>query len=200
MIVIGCDEALKGDTFGGIVCAGFFCTKEMENEFSGILESKRMTDNKIILTAERLIEQYPDNFFVVDIDAKKYNELIANQTMTEILNASYIQIITQLLPRTKQNELKIVIDEYPGSKVLEDYANNIVVMQKAESHYIQVAIASVIARYYALKQIESLSKKANIRIPLGSTHVSDALQFLKDNNMDFTEYTKTNFKNVRLFL
>jgi len=200
MIVIGCDEALKGDSFGGIVCAGFFCSKELEKEFSGILESKRMVDNKIILTAERLIEQYPDNFYVVNIDPVKYNELIKTQTMTEILNASYIEIMTQLMPKAKNNDLKIVVDEYPGAKVLEEYANNIVVMPKAESYYIQVAIASVLARYFGLKQIEELSKKANIRIPLGSTHVSDALQYMKDNNFNFKEYAKMNFKNVRLFL
>ena len=200
MIVIGCDEALKGDSFGGIVCAGFLCSKELEKEFSGILESKRMTDNKIILTAERLIEQYPDNFYVVNIDPVRYNELIRTQTMTEILNASYIEIMTQLMPKAMNNNLKIVVDEYPGAKALEEYANNIVVMPKAESYYIQVAIASVLARYFGLKQIEELSKKANIRIPLGSTHVSDALQSMKDNNFDLKEYAKMNFKNVRLFL
>jgi len=42
-----------------------------------------------------------------------------------------------------------------------------------------------------------LSRKAKFLIPFGSTHVEGALLKLKDSDLDYTEFVKIGFSNVR---
>lgn len=203
---IGCDEALKGDTFGGIVCAGFFAGEELELKLANLKvnDSKKLTDNRINALTETFEEYFKDNFFIVDISAEKYNELIKTESMTQILVHAYVQIISKLVDRIKttktimdDKELTIVVDEFPGSQALKKFFSNIVLTTQAESKFLEVAAASILARAYALKQIDALSKKAKYKLPLGSTHVSEALVFLRKGDFDLSKYAKQNFKNVK---
>ena len=71
---------------------------------------------------------------------------------------------------------------------------------KAESKYLEVAAASILARATALKQLNYLSIKAGFSLPKGSTHVELALIELKERGLDFNKFVKTGFGNVVKFL
>jgi len=57
-----------------------------------------------------------------------------------------------------------------------------------------------LARAGALNQLNYLSTKAGFNVPKGSTHVKLALAELKERRLEFKEFVKTSFSNVREFL
>jgi len=63
-----------------------------------------------------------------------------------------------------------------------------------------VAAASVLARAAALKQLDTLSLRAGFHLPKGSSHVKLALHELKERGLNFNEFVKVDFRNVREFL
>ena len=73
-------------------------------------------------------------------------------------------------------------------------------VEKAESKYVEVAAASILARAAALQQLDYLSAQAGFRLPKGSTHVKLALFELKERGLDFRKFTKVDFANVKSFL
>ena len=89
---------------------------------------------------------------------------------------------------------KHVVDKYPGCDIGD------VQEEKAESKYLEVAAASVLARATALKQLSFLSVQAGFPVPKGSSHVKLALQEMKDRGLDFKKFVKIDFGNVKEFL
>jgi ribonuclease HIII len=87
-----------------------------------------------------------------------------------------------------------VVDKFPGCQVGE------VQEEKAESKYLEVAAASILARDAALRQLNALSAQAGFHLPKGSTHVQLALVELKHRKLNFTQFVKINFWNVKDFL
>lgn len=189
-IIIGSDETLKGDTFGGLVVVAFRANKLEREKLQklGVGDSKTFEDGKILEKAKKLREEFPDNFIVEEIEPLEYNSLIKSQNSTSILNKMH---------RDAAKKLRVpgsihVVDLYPGCTVGD------IMETKAESNYLEVAAASIIAREVGLKQFWRLSEKVGINLPLGSTHVESALKQLKGRNL--REYAKTNFRNVMPYL
>ena len=87
-----------------------------------------------------------------------------------------------------------VVDKYPGCNVGD------VQEEKAESKYVEVAAASILAREAALKQLNYLSVQAGFRTPKGSTHVRLALDELKERKLNLKKFVKIGFSNVKEFL
>lgn len=188
-VMIGSDESLKGDTFGGIVVAGVRADAKLRNKLMQIKvqDSKKISNAGIETIAKKLIVILEGNFALRELYPDEYN-LIKNQTL--LLNLMHKQVIREL----RREEEKAIVDKYPGCKIA---LKNVVLMHKAESKSVEVAAASIIARYYALKQIKELSKKAGFELPLGSTHVREALLKIKNKGLNIREFAKINFKNVR---
>lgn len=187
---IGSDETLKGDTFGGlVVVAAYFERSEEETlKKAGVVDSKQLTDMQIEKIATLLLENYPDRFVAYEIEPEEYNDLTKQKSITQILNEAHDSLGLKL--KTKHPDAKQVVDQYPGCNVGE------YMIQKAESFFVCVAAASIVARYYGLKQFERLSRKAGFVLPKGSTHVDQALKLLKELDVDLDEYAKMHFKNV----
>lgn len=181
---IGSDETLKGDTFGGIVIVGAYFS---EDEIR-VRDSKLYTDKQIIVLAEELLEKYPKRFVIKNLSPEKYNAMYAELgSQTAILNQLHAEVGNEL--KDVYSALHVV-DQYPGC-LCGDFS-----VTKAESHYGSVAAASVIARYYGIKQFEELSKKAGFRIPKGSTHVREVLEKMKANTMALDTFAKMHFSTV----
>jgi len=181
-VIIGSDEVLKGDTFGGIVVAAVKADAEIRKklEVLGVKDSKQMTDKKMILMARHI--ELMTQHCVKNVYPEQYNAHRGN--VTELLNLLHKECYLALKPGVH------VVDKFPGCMVGE------IIEEKAESKYIEVAAASVLARAHALKQFDELSKRAGFKIPLGSTHVKDALQRLKDEKLPLDNFVKLKFKNV----
>lgn len=184
--MIGSDESLKGDTFGGLVVAAVRANDETRKKLLaiGVADSKKLSDAEIISMAKRV-----KNIAECEIKSilpKEYNQKKKN--VTELLNKLHHQCAQGLGPG------KHVVDKYPGCKVGD------IIVTKAESKYIEVAAASVIARAAALEQLSYLSKLAGFTLPKGSTHVQKTLEILRKENLSFKQFVKIDFRNVRVFL
>lgn len=192
-IAIGSDESLKGDTFGGIVVAGFKADDEIREDLKkiGVTDSKRLLNPDITRIAQILIEKYPNNYYVESVFPKDYNKLNIRYNVTEILDLLHQKCYKKL---TKTEKITHIVDLYPNCGVGD------IKEKEAESKYIEVAAASIIARYYALMQIRELEKKAGFFIPLGSTNVENGLLEIKKKSLNFEDYVKLKFSNVQEFL
>jgi ribonuclease HIII len=184
---IGSDETLKGDTFGGLVVVGAFFEEKENLHFR---DSKTLSEQQILAQAGELLEHYKDRFVIKNLSAKEYNDAVSFQKVTGVLNALHLEVGLELKKRFGQ-EHKHLVDEYPGCHV-GDYQ-----VKQAESQNKSVAAASIVARYYAIKQFEELSKDLGFIVPKGSTHVQEALMKIKSMNIEYQNYVKIGFKNVK---
>ena len=100
--------------------------------------------------------------------------------------------VTQLSKTRPKLNQPILIEGLPGIGNVGKIA-----VEKAESKYIEVAAASILARAAGLEQLNYLSKKAGFTVPKGSTHVKDALQKMVDQKLKMNEFVKLHFGNVR---
>jgi len=183
--VIGSDESLKGDTFGGVVVAAVKADNKIRQELQsfGVADSKTLEDKEIILIAEKIKKIAPCE--IQSLLPEQYNE---NGKITLILNQLHKECANYLGEGTH------VVDKYPGCTVGD------IREEKAESKYIEVAAASILARAAALQQMDHLSAQAGFTLPKGSTHVADALKRVKEKGLDFRKFVKIDFRNVREFL
>ena len=197
--IIGSDEALKGDTFGGITVAAVKADEKMRQELVslGVADSKTLSDEEIIPLAEKIKKQFPCE--VKSIFPEEYNDFLKHvdegnengekqSGVTALLNKLHKECAQYLAPG------KHVVDKYPGCAV------GSIREERAESKYVEVAAASILARAAALQQLNALSREVGFSVPKGSTHVKGALQELKERGVEFRKFVKVDFRNVREFL
>lgn len=182
---IGSDETLKGDSFGGLVVVGAFFDKELD-----LVDSKRMTDDRIRVVAQELLLNYSDNFVVKNLSAKEYNDRLEHMKLTPLLNALHTEVGIQLKKKFGFNHAHLV-DQYPGCIAGDES------VEKAEDQCVAVAAASIVARYYGLLQFDEMSKQLGFIVPKGSTHVAEAFEKLKSMDVNYGEFVKLSFKNVQ---
>jgi ribonuclease HIII len=183
--MIGTDESLKGDTFGGLVVAAVKADNTIRKKLleMGVQDSKKLKDMEILDLAQQL---------------KKFVSCQVKSLLPEEYNRAEGQ--TQLLNKLHHDTAKYlgngthVVDKYPGCNVGD------IQETKAESKYLEVAAASILARAAALKQLDYLSREAGFTLPKGSTHVSLALHELKEKNLPFNKFVKLHFNNVKEYL
>lgn len=191
---IGGDECIKGDTFGGLVVCCVKADKTLRRQlFSvGAADSKKIADTKIRKIAPDILRVLGnENVCVIELHPTEYNRLYSQTgSVTRMLNMIYAKAASNL-----GEPDECVIDQYPGCSVKGCKS-----VEKGESKYIEIAAASVVARYRGLLQMEELSRKAGFEVPLGSTHVAWALKRLKKEDKDFSSLVKMHFRNVAEFL
>lgn len=183
--IIGSDESIKGDSFGGLVVAAVKADDNLRKKLIeiGVADSKKLADSEIVKMAEEIKKAIPCEVkSLYPQDYNKYNK------QTELMNKLHKQCADFLKPG------KHIVDKYPGCKIGD------VAEEKAESKYIEVAAASVLARAAALAQFDALSMQAGFELPKGSTHVAGALKHLKEKNLNPKNFVKLHFRNVQEIL
>lgn len=191
-IIIGSDESLKGDSFGGICVAAVKADPEIRSmlEDLGVQDSKKLTDIKINYLAQKIKEIA--KVYFINLYPEEYNKRVMKLGgVTPLLNKMHTECINSL----RSGFDHAIVDKYPGCNV-----KNAKYEEKAESIYVEVAAASIIARHEALKQMKDLSVQAGFTLPLGSTHVTDALVKMGDLGLNFDKFAKTSFKNVKFIM
>jgi len=183
--VIGSDEALKGDTFGGLVVAAVKADTNIRKKLEelGVKDSKKLEDTEILVMAKKI--RAIAGCEVKSILPLEYNRM---KHVTLMLNHLHHECANFLGPG------KHIVDLYPGCAVGD------IRETKAESKYIEVAAASVLARAAGLEQLNFLSKEAKFTVPKGSTHVKEGLKQLQERKLDFKRFVKVDFNNVKKFL
>jgi ribonuclease HIII len=184
--VIGSDETLKGDTFGGMAVAAVKADDKIRKKLEeiGVADSKSLKDEEIIPLSHRIKMIAPCH--IKSILPEHYNQ--HKGTVTKLLDQMHNECGKFLKPGQH------VVDKYPGAKVGD------ILTEKAESKYIEVAAASILARAAALDQFDYLSAQAGFEVPKGSTHVKEALQKMKEKKLNPRKFVKLNFRNVQEFI
>ena len=201
MTSIGSDEVGTGDLFGPVVICSFFLDSKDSDYFLslGITDSKKLTDDKIRKIGEKL-KDYTYNVVLINND--KYNELIdKGYNMNEIKAIAHNKAIISTI-NDIEKKVPVVLDEFVSEDNYYKYLHGvklvydeIVFRTKAESKYLSVACASVMARYIFLLEMDKMSKKLGFEVPKGAGIKADeALKKLKET--EYVHYVKLNFKNL----
>ncbi|MBW3010757.1 hypothetical protein KY326_00885 [Candidatus Woesearchaeota archaeon] len=187
-VIIGSDEALKGDTFGGLVVAGVRADDKQREILRrlGVEDSKLLTDENVKIVAKQIMQHV--HYSIKNLNPEKYNKEVEKYGMTSLLDKLHKGVAEDLDAR---KGAKHIVDKYPGCKVGD------IIETKADSRYLEAAAASILARDAGLRQLKMLGVKLGMDVPKGSTHVKEALEALKRKNLPISRFVKVHFSNVK---
>lgn len=176
---IGIDETGVGDYFSPIVSVACFIPKKNFDKIKllGIKDSKKLSDQKIIQIIEEINKNNLAYFKDTILSQKNYNDLtkigINNNAIKTLIHFNSIKRLITFLDK----KLPIVIDQYASEINLKKHLEKlkkeklvtnlefnhfqIVLETKAEEKYLNVACASIMARYILLKKMSDLKKTYN---------------------------------------
>ena len=182
---IGSDEVGTGDFFGPIIVTATLVKKENRKllEDLKIMDSKKMTDDKIKRCAPILMNKIP--YVTFTLSNSKYNELSSKGFNMNKIKAILHNKVLYELSKKQEN--------------ITEKVTKITFLTKGESKHLSVAAASVISRYIFLQEIDKISEKYKINIPKGaSTEVDKVAKeiLLKYGKTELNKITKENFKNT----
>ncbi len=203
---IGSDEVGVGDFLGPmIVVAAFVSERDIKKLIElGIHDSKKMTDKKILEVGPEIVKQF--KFSKLTLSNEKYNEMLDKGENLNSMKAKMHNRALLNMHKEYIDVLNIFVDQFVAEKTYYKYLNDaneeqvkdITFRTKGESYFPCVALASVIARYSYLKEMERLSEKYGMDFPFGaSKKVTEfAKRFLdKYGEEELYKVAKKNFAN-----
>ncbi|MGL4951531.1 MAG: ribonuclease HIII [Mycoplasma sp.] len=175
---IGSDEVGVGDFYGGLVVAAVFVKPDDINWLKsiGVKDSKLLTDSEMYQIFNILKERVL--YSCKEFSPCEYNKEYEKYNNSHILKAIlHNDAICEIQNTVKENFITIM-DEFASEKNYYSYLQKAnmkackidIFMRKAESHFIAVACASIIARVYFLEQIKKLEKQYNVKLLLGASN------------------------------
>ena len=203
---IGSDEVGTGDFFGPVVvCAAYVDHDTMKIIYEyGVSDSKTFSDAKIREIVPLLLKKV--HFVCKVLSPEKYDNLQekgCNMNKIKAMMHNYVLLkFHERCPYVKN----VYMDQFtPGDKYYEYLRGtvpvilkNIIFREKGEIHFPSVALASCIARYTFLQEIDFLNKKYGVKIPHGAGSGVNAFakKFIEKFGIEeFKKITKKNFKN-----
>lgn len=176
-IIIGSDEAGKGEWLGPLVVAAVALTPKqvLYLQGKGVRDSKLIKTN-VIKSLSTVIKAYSVNYKIVSIYPKDFNRLfkqikLDGGNLNDLLAQKHFISINDILTSSIiQKKIKIVIDEFDKAKtdyLMRDISSrsNIELIQKPKAEEeIAVAAASILARAEREKILDDLSTEFNVEI------------------------------------
>jgi ribonuclease HIII len=203
---IGSDEVGTGDFFGPVVVCAAYVSTELEPTLLalGVGDSKTFTDQKIIQMAKQMLPLVVHRQIV--LMPEYYNKLYAKHpNLNHIKALLHNRAIIELLAQTGKKP--VVMDQFVHPKKYFEYLDHqktvhkeIEFHTKAESKFVAVAVASILARYYFLESWKLLERRAGQTLPKGAgSQVDQAASLLLDNITEeqLGQYAKLHFKNMK---
>jgi ribonuclease HIII len=219
---IGCDEVGVGDYFGGIAaCACHVPAENIKKLIElGVCDSKKLTDEKIDKISDEIAKYV--QYQIIYVPPAAYNDFNLVLKNTHAIkafahNRCLMTVRDNIAEKGyKADKLKVVMDQFAEEKKYYEYVDKVanhvkgtvkqkvdIFETKAESKYIAVAAASIVARSFFLIQIKELEKKYDIKIPLGSsssavieTAIKIATKHGKNSLKDVCKYDFAQTKKV----
>ena len=209
---IGSDEVGTGDYFGPIIVTATLVDKSTRKllEDLKIMDSKKMTDDKIRRCAPILMKKIP--YVTFTLTNEKYNELTKKGfNMNKIKAVLHNRVLYELSNKGIPYH-KIIVDQfttprsyfsYLKQENITDKVTKITFLTKGESKHLSVAAASVISRYLFLQEMDKMSEKYGVTILKGASDKVDELgkQIVKKfGSKELDKIAKLNFKNTEKIL
>lgn len=214
---IGCDETGTGDVFGGIVCvAAYVPNKEVQIlKNLGVTDSKKLSDDQIIQIVNDIKKlNLKIKYASCELIPEKYNELYAKIRNANGMKAYCHNIALTTLVEQLHNQknisiaknTKIVMDQFTPSDKYYNYLKQLkinstiqpidIFVTKAETKYIAVAIASILARYIFIVQMGNLSKQFGKKIPFGASNPLIKKMISQTDKKALPNFVKMHFKTI----
>lgn len=203
---IGSDEVGNGSYFGGIVTASVLVRDQADVDFLlelGVRDSKKISDKKIREMAPQIKDRL--EYAISEAIPAQYNQAIASGLhIKEIMAILHNDAIGKV---SATNPDFVLIDEFASESKYSDYlkASNKMIAysdrlrfeKKAESKYLAVAAASILARDAFLTQIDTMSDFLHMPIKQSVTaKVKEQIAQLMRMEIDLTQYAKVDFKTT----
>ncbi len=203
----GSDEVGTGDYFGPVVvCAT--CIKAEDLDYLkqyAIQDSKQIKDSDILVIAPKLMERLTYSLLI--LSNEKYNQVHETNNMNAIKAKLHNQAFLHLEKKLQEPLQHVIVDQFTPEKSYYNYLTNepnvfnrIHFETKAESKYLSVACASMIARYHFLLAMDNMSEKYDFPFPKGAGKGVDELgvKFLhKYDEPTLYKVCKYHFKNTQ---
>ena len=205
---IGSDEVGTGDFFGPVIVTATLVNKTTRKllEDLHIMDSKKMTDDKIRRYAPILMKKIP--YTTYTLSNPEYNDLCKKGfNLNKIKTILHNRVLYELSNKGIAYH-KIIVDQFTTPKSYFTYlkqegidkkVTKITFLTKGESKHLSVAAASVISRYLFLEEMDKLSKKYNVTILKGASDKVDevgACIVKKYGKDELYKIAKLNFKNI----
>ncbi|MDE6476188.1 MAG: ribonuclease HIII [Erysipelotrichaceae bacterium] len=171
----GSDEVGTGDYFGPvIVCAAYIAKEQVDYVRSlNVQDSKNISDSMIRKIGGELKKRIPHSLLIVD--NAKYNEVHPSNNMVamkaKLHNKAYVHLQNKIGSLPKLCIVDQFVQESSYYRYLQQepqVIQNLHFETKAESKYLAVATASIIARYTFLKVFDAMEKHYNFNFPKGA--------------------------------
>ena len=171
MLVCGVDDAGRGSVLGPLVIAGIVIKQTKVNQLKkqGIRDSKKLTP----LARERLykiIINIVDNYYVTRISPKIIDKSVFNHSLNHLEARYMAKVISKLSPSIAFVDSCDVNPRRFGKEISKlTFRSKIKSYHHADSKFVVVSAASILAKVSRDRAITKLKKKYNI----GSGYPSD---------------------------
>lgn len=202
---IGSDEVGTGDFFGPMVVCAAFVSAEHESYLRnlGVGDSKGLDDDSIERIATMMIPLIPHRQVV--LMPEYYNKLYQKHPNLNVLKALlHNRALVELAQQVPG--VPIIMDQFVHEAKYYEYLDmqktvqrNISFHTKAESKFLAVAAASVLARYYFLQSWRVMEQDAKMRLPKGAGAEVEqaATRFLPTiEQSEWAKFVKLHFKTL----
>ncbi|MCQ2748246.1 MAG: ribonuclease HIII [Mycoplasmoidaceae bacterium] len=204
---VGMDEVGTGDYFGPVVTCSCYVANDAVDAVKalGVNDSKKIDDKQIRVMAKRLKKMVVAETCVCQ--PSTYNRIIDKFDNSNIVKTiCHNDALTKLGSKLKNKQYKVVLDQFVARKHYYEYLAKAkikgayidVIETKAESKYLAVACASVIARDTFLTYMDKLSVKAGVKLPRGSVEkdkiVAAGKKVIKVGKL--ADYAKLHFDSI----
>lgn len=217
LVILGSDETGTGDYFGPItvVCAHLTKQQMEKIESWGVRDSKTIDDERIRQLAPKLLTQCTYSLLV--LNNEKYNELQKNgMNQAQMKTLLHYQAILHVMKKCREENLTydgILIDQFIQPDNFFNYLTKdnrdinfdkpIYFATKAEDLHPAVAVASILARYSFLREMDKLENEVGLPLPKGAGSIVDeAAKTILEQKGKETLYrcTKWHFANTKKVL
>ncbi len=176
-ILLGFDEVGRGEVIGSLITVGVRYPSSLNKAIENIIsmaDTKKRKSNEYWYEIYKKIRRFKDKGLSYTIEKIEASD-IDNNNINELLDKSYCKIIERFMP---DQECSIVIDNY-GIKeelnyLLDRLARKGVEIYKehqADDRYLEVKLASIIAKVMKIRELEMISKI--IGSDVGSGNIND---------------------------
>lgn len=202
----GSDEVGTGDYFGPVVVCACLIRKQdipFLTELK-VNDSKQIDDQLIRQHAPILMNRLTHSLLI--LDSVKYNQVHLTNNMNQIKAKLHNQAFLHLQAKAKTLPKRCIIDQFTPATSYFRYLQHepnvfrqLIFETKAESKYLSVACASMIARYAFLSAWDKMEAHYHVTIPKGASTQVDrfAKEFVASYGYDeLSKIAKMHFKNT----